>query len=107
VAELIERLRTHIETLATGIGAPIFSGVINESAPAHVEFRVDATKMQVKPDPKVDAKTQSEIQRDMQEKVLESARFHEILFRSSRWARPFLGSCLRLKWLPSLLASET
>jgi polyisoprenoid-binding protein YceI len=57
--------------------------VLNESAPAHVEFRVEAAKMKVKPDPKIDSKTQAEIQKDMQEKTLESARFPEILFRSS------------------------
>ena len=66
------------------VEAPISSGIIGESAPAHVEFRVDAAKMQVKPDPKVDAKTQSEIQQDMQEKTLESAKYPEIVFRSSR-----------------------
>ena len=65
------------------VEAPISSGVLNESAPPHVEFRVEAAKMQVKPDPKIDPKTQAEIQKDMQEKTLESARFPEILFRSS------------------------
>ena len=40
--------------------------------------------MAVKPDPKVDAKTQAEIQRDMQERVLESAKYPDITFRSSR-----------------------
>jgi polyisoprenoid-binding protein YceI len=40
--------------------------------------------MEVRADPKVDAKTQSEIQKDMQEKTLESARYPEIVFRSSR-----------------------
>ncbi len=65
------------------VEAPISSGVLNESAPAHVEFRVEAAKMKVKPDPKIDSKTQAEIQKDMQDKTLESARFPEILFRSS------------------------
>jgi polyisoprenoid-binding protein YceI len=40
--------------------------------------------MRIKPDPKVDLQTQAEIQKDMQEKVLNSSRFPEILFRSSR-----------------------
>ena len=66
------------------VEAPISSGVVNQSAPAHVEFRVEAARMEVRADPKVDAKTQSEIQKDMQEKVLESARYPEIVFRSSR-----------------------
>ena len=39
--------------------------------------------MRVKPDQKVDANMQSEIQKNMQEKVLECARFPEIVFRSS------------------------
>jgi hypothetical protein len=66
------------------IEAPISSGTIDESAPERVEFRVDAAKMHVKPDPKVDAKTESEIQKDMQEKTLETAKYPEIVFRSSR-----------------------
>jgi polyisoprenoid-binding protein YceI len=65
------------------VEAPISSGAIEESGGAHVQFRVDTAKMHVKPDPKVDAKTESEIQMSMQEKVLESARFPEIVFRSS------------------------
>lgn len=40
--------------------------------------------MRIKPDPRVDAKTQAEIQKDMQEKVLESGAYPEIVFRSSR-----------------------
>jgi polyisoprenoid-binding protein YceI len=64
------------------VEAPISSGIINELDPARVEFRVATATMRVKPDPKVDAKAQSEIQRNMQEKVLECAKFPEILFRS-------------------------
>jgi polyisoprenoid-binding protein YceI len=66
------------------VSAPISAGVVDDSNAPHVEFTVDASKMSVKPDPKVDAKTQSEIQRDMQEMTLESARFPQIAFRSSR-----------------------
>ncbi|HEY1241845.1 MAG TPA: YceI family protein [Bryobacteraceae bacterium] len=66
------------------VEAPISSGVIHESSPARVEFKVNAAKMQVKPDPKVDANTQSQIQKDMQERALESAKYPEIAFRSSR-----------------------
>ncbi|MGH9667860.1 MAG: YceI family protein [Bryobacteraceae bacterium] len=65
------------------INAPISAAVLNDSDSPRVEFRVDASKMEVKPDPKVDAKTQAEIQRDMQEKTLESATYPEITFRSS------------------------
>jgi polyisoprenoid-binding protein YceI len=66
------------------INAPISSGKFNESDPPRIEFTVNATKMEVKPDPKVDAKTQAEIQKDMQDMTLESAKYPEIVFRSSR-----------------------
>jgi polyisoprenoid-binding protein YceI len=66
------------------VNAPISAGALNDSDRPRVEFRVDASKLVVKPDPKVDAKTQAEIQRDMQERTLESATYPEITFRSSR-----------------------
>jgi hypothetical protein len=69
------------------INAPISSGLINDSDPPHVEFRVEASRMEVKPDPKVDAKTLADIQRDMQQMTLESAKYPEIAFRSSRVER--------------------
>jgi polyisoprenoid-binding protein YceI len=65
------------------ISAPIASGTMRESPP-HVEFTVDTRKMMVKPDPKVDPKTQAQIQKDMEEMTLETAQFPEIRFRSSR-----------------------
>src|ERR1700685_3896782 len=49
------------------INAPISSGAIRESAAPHIEFTVETAGMTVKPDPKVDAKTQATIQADMQE----------------------------------------
>jgi polyisoprenoid-binding protein YceI len=66
------------------IDAPISSGTIRESPSPHVDFSVEAAKMTVKPDPKVDAKTQAQIQKDMEEMTLEPKRFPEITFRSSR-----------------------
>ena len=66
------------------ISAPISSGAIQESADPHVEFTVETAKMTVQPDPKVDAKTQAEIQKDMEEMTLETKKFPEITFRSSR-----------------------
>jgi polyisoprenoid-binding protein YceI len=69
------------------VNAPISSGLINDSDPLHVEFRVDVSRMEVKPDPKVDAKTQAEIQKDMQQMTLESVKYPEIVFRSSRVER--------------------
>src|SRR5690349_12392309 len=66
------------------INAPLSAGSIRESPAPHVEFRVETAKMTVKPDPKVDAKTQATIQTDMEEMTLETKRFPEITFRSSR-----------------------
>jgi hypothetical protein len=66
------------------IEAPVSSGVVKESSPEEVQFRVEAAKLRVKPDPNVNASTQSEIQKSMQEKVLESAAYPEIVFRSAR-----------------------
>jgi polyisoprenoid-binding protein YceI len=45
---------------------------------------VETAKMTVKPDPKVDAKTQAQIQKDMEEMTLEPKKFPEIAFHSSR-----------------------
>jgi len=65
------------------INAPISSGTIQESPAQHVEFSVDTAKMTVKPDPKVDAKTQAAIQKDMEEMTIETRKFPQITFRSS------------------------
>ncbi len=66
------------------INAPISSGTIRETPSPHVEFTVETAKMTVKPDPKVDSKTQATIQKDMEEMTLEIKKFPEISFRSSR-----------------------
>ena len=66
------------------VSAPISSGTIRESPSASVEFTIQTAKMTVKPDPKVDAKTQAEIQKDMEDLTLETKKFPEITFRSSR-----------------------
>jgi polyisoprenoid-binding protein YceI len=66
------------------VNAPISAGTFNDSDPLHVEFTVDAKRMAVKPDPKIDAATQAQIQKDMQEMTLESRKYPEITFRSSR-----------------------
>lgn len=65
------------------INAPIASGTIRETAPPQVEFTVDAAKMTVEPDPKIDAKTQATIQKDMEDMTLETEKFPQIVFRSS------------------------
>lgn len=66
------------------VNAPLSAGTLNDSGSLHVEFQVDAAKMEVKPDPKIDAATQAQIQRDMQEMTLESRQYPQIAFRSSR-----------------------
>jgi hypothetical protein len=65
------------------ISAPISSGRIRESPTPHIEFTVETAAMTVKPDPKVDAKTQATIQMDMEEMTLETKKFPEITFRST------------------------
>ena len=66
------------------INAPISSGAIQESGTPHIEFRVETAKMAVKPAPKIDAKDQATIQTHMEEITLETKKFPEITFRSSR-----------------------
>jgi len=66
------------------IAAPISSGSLREAGAPHIEFVVETAKMTVKPDPGVDAKTQATIQTDMEEMTLETKKFPEIAFRSSR-----------------------
>ncbi len=64
------------------INAPIESGSIDESA-LRVNFKVQSAKMTVKPDPKVSAKDQAQIQKDMDEQVLDITKYPEIEFRST------------------------
>jgi polyisoprenoid-binding protein YceI len=73
------------------VSAPIASGTITEGAAPAVTFKVNAKSMEVKPDPKVDSKTQAEVQQTMQEQVLESEKYPEISFRSSSVAKESNG----------------
>jgi polyisoprenoid-binding protein YceI len=66
------------------VNAPISSGVVNDSASPRVEFLVETAKMRVKPDPKVDAKTEATIQKDLEEMTLETRKYPEIRFQSTR-----------------------
>ncbi len=66
------------------VNAPISSGAIMESGSPHIDFRVETAKITVKPDPKIDAKDQATIQTHMEELVLETKKFPEITFRSTR-----------------------
>lgn len=65
------------------VSAPIASGIFSESPTPHVEFTVETAKMTVKPDPKVDEKTQATIQKDMDEMTLEPSKYPEITFHST------------------------
>lgn len=65
------------------VDAPIASGAINESTP-RVAFTVETAKITVKPDPKVDEKTQLQIQKDMEEMTLDTRDFPRITFQSTR-----------------------
>jgi polyisoprenoid-binding protein YceI len=66
------------------ISAPVSSGSVRESGALAVQFKVETAKMTVKPDPKVDEKTQATIQKDMETMTLETAKYPEIAFQSSR-----------------------
>jgi polyisoprenoid-binding protein YceI len=66
------------------VNAPITSGTIRESGSLEVQFKVESGKLTVKPDPNVDAKTQAQIQKDMEEVTLETNKFPEISFHSTR-----------------------
>ncbi|HTS75388.1 MAG TPA: YceI family protein [Bryobacteraceae bacterium] len=63
------------------VDAPISSGTIDESAQTG-EFTVETARMTVRPDPKVDAKTQAQIQKDMDELTLNTREYPQITFRS-------------------------
>jgi hypothetical protein len=62
----------------------IASGTFQESGAPHVEFKVESAKMAERPDPKVDAKTQATIQKDMEEMTLQTKQYPKISFQSSR-----------------------
>ncbi|MGH9559573.1 MAG: YceI family protein [Bryobacteraceae bacterium] len=66
------------------VNAPISSGEIVEGNSPRIEFTIETAKMTVKPDPKIDAKTQAQIQKDMDEMTLEPARYPRIIFHSTR-----------------------
>jgi polyisoprenoid-binding protein YceI len=66
------------------VDAPISSGVIVQSGAPRIEFRVETAKMKVRPDSRIGANDQAAIQTHMEEMVLETKRFPEIAFRSSR-----------------------
>src|SRR5215472_10320764 len=64
------------------VTAPIASGAVEEDKPAHIFFTVQAERMTVEPDKDLKPDQQVEVQRTMQDKVLESAQYPEISFHS-------------------------
>lgn len=65
------------------VKAPIEMGAFSETGTPNVAIDVDARKLAVQPDTKVNAKDQAEIQDSMQRKVLESEKYPRIEFRST------------------------
>ena len=65
------------------VRAPIASGALEESEPARVSFTVVASQMTVEPDNTLSAGDQAEVQRTMQDKVLESSKYPQISFHST------------------------
>ena len=59
------------------VSAPIAEGAVDDSGVGRIWFRVETAKMQVLPE-----KDQAAVQKDMQEKVLESTKFPDIRFES-------------------------
>ena len=66
------------------VNAPIASGFLTETGTPHVEFTVNTREMTVKPDPKIDDKTQEQIQQDMQIMTLDSGKYPRIRFVSQK-----------------------
>ena len=69
------------------VNAPISSGTVRESTAPHIEFTIETAKMTVQPDPKIDAKDQATIQTHMEEMTLETKKYPEISYRSTRIER--------------------
>lgn len=64
------------------VTAPIANGTIEEAEAPHISFHVDAMKLTVDPDKDLSSAQQAEVQNTMQTRVLDSARFPGIDFRS-------------------------
>lgn len=76
------------------VSAPIERGSLDDSDPsAHVAFIVQARKLMVVPDKDLSAEKQAEVQRTMEEKVLDSDQYPEISFRSRSVEKTAADSC--------------
>ena len=65
------------------VTAPIARGAVEEGDPGHIFFTVQARTMTVEPDKDLKPEQQVEVQRTMQDKVLESSQYPDISLRSS------------------------
>ena len=89
----VERSTLHIHVAKAGlfsaaghehwVSVPIEHGSVDEKEPPHIAFTIAAGKLTLEPDASLSDAQQTEIQRTMQEKVLESEKYPEISFRSS------------------------
>jgi hypothetical protein len=67
------------------VNAPITSGIVDDSrATPGIRFTVDARMLLVKAENGVDDKDHSEVQSNMQSKVLESSSYPQIVFQSTQ-----------------------
>jgi polyisoprenoid-binding protein YceI len=74
------------------VSAQIASGEISDTGSRSVNFTVDARRLKVKPDPKVNQNDEAEIQATMQQKVLESEKYPVVQFKSSSVAQAGSGA---------------
>lgn len=76
------------------VTAPIAEGSVHEAESAHVFFRVDANKLKVENDEKLSSADQAHVQETMQTRVLDSAQYPDISFRSTSIEKTTDGSWL-------------
>jgi polyisoprenoid-binding protein YceI len=70
------------------VRAPISSGAVDETgASPSVRFAVQAARLEVRPDKALSTVDLGQVQSNMQTKVLESSRYPEIVFQSTRVER--------------------
>lgn len=70
------------------VNAPIENGIVDSAAASpSVRLSIDARRLAVKPDKGLSAKDQAEVQATMQDKVLESSKYPQIVFQSTQARR--------------------
>jgi len=66
------------------VRAPFAGGSLSDNEPAHISFQVHAKTLMVEPDDKLSADDQAKVQNTMQTQVLESDKYPEITFKSTK-----------------------